>query len=328
MATVVSVRQPSPRDVGARMAFSDRGQLAGSVTWGCVEGAVISEAESVLKSGESSLLHFGTVTDTTFELGLTCGGDMDIYVERLDPSPWLHTAELMEELLLQGKPCAVVTIVEGEPRGCQLLLSNDGLVDGATGDADIDREITAAGLGQLSSGESMLLQLGPVRVFVDVHMPPPRVVIVGAGHVSIPLVTFAETLGYRTFVIDPRSSLLTRERFHHASRTFTEWPAAALEHIQLDENTFLVLVTHDPKLDDPVIRKAVEHDVSYIGALGSTRTHAKRVERLRDEGLSEEQLNQLHAPIGLDLGGRDPEEIALAIMAEIVQVRRSGKSSR
>ncbi len=326
VATVVGARQPSPRDVGARMAFSSHGQIAGSVTWGCVENAVLEQSRLTLEHGGLQMLHFGTVTDTTFEIGLTCGGDMDICVERLDPAAWLRQQDLLEQQLVAGRSCALAVVVESAgPAGARLLLNSSGILDGTTGQPDLDQQITAACQDRLEQGESGLVDTAGSRVFVDVHRPPPRLVIIGAGHVSIPLVTFGETLGFRTFVIDPRSSLLTEDRFAHASYTFPEWPTTALQRIPLDGDTFLVLLTHDPKLDDPVFELAAAHHPAYIGALGSRRTHEKRLARLREAGLEEEQLQKIHAPVGLDLGGREPEEIALSIMAEIVQVRRAAE---
>jgi len=328
VATVVAARQPSPRDVGARMALSDDGRVAGSVTWGCVEGAVMEEARQVIENGQARMLHFGTVTDTTFEVGLTCGGDMDIYVERLEPRSWLKFQNSVEEILLTGKSCALVTLIESSSShvGRKLLVEKSSgsavLKQGSSGIPDIDYEITAAAQEALNSGVSSLEERAELQFFIDVILPPPRVIIVGAGHVSIPLVTFARTLGYHAFVIDPRTSILTEDRFAHATKLFPEWPTSALEKLPLNENTYLVLVTHDPKLDDPAILMALNYDIPYIGALGSKRTHEKRLSRLREAGLSEKQLDQLHAPIGLDLGGRDPEEIALSIMAEITKVRR------
>ncbi|MBN1265789.1 MAG: XdhC family protein [Anaerolineales bacterium] len=333
VATVVAARQPSPRDVGARMALSDHGRVAGSVTWGCVESAVMEEAQQVLADGRTKMLHFGTVTDTTFEIGLTCGGDMDIYVERLDPHHWLQLQQRLNEILLAGSRCAIVTVVDGDPdlSGTKLLLENSGspvtLFEESAGNPAFHQEIAAASRETFKQGVSSLVDTSGLQLFIDVFLPPPRIVIVGAGHVSIPLVTFAATLGYHTYVVDPRSSILTEERFSHATKLFPEWPTTALQKIPMDSQTFLVLVTHDPKLDDPAILLAIEHEIPYIGALGSQRTHEKRLARLREAGLSEEQLQRLFAPIGLDLGGREPEEIALAIMAEIVRVRR-GKDRR
>jgi len=331
VATVVGARQPSPRDTGARMALSDHGGVAGSVTWGCVEGAVMEEARQVLQSGEPRMLHFGTVTDTTFEVGLTCGGDMDIHVERLDPHSWPTLQQTIEGMLLGGKPSATITVTAGPPEtlGFKLLLDASGnLIAGSTtseAEHQFASDFAAAAMPQLHSGSSGLKNAGDMQIFIDVHQPPPRVVIVGAGHVSISLVAFARTLGYHTFVIDPRTSILTPERFAHATRTFPEWPTTALQKIPLDGLTYLVLLTHDEKLDDPAIKIGIQHDIPYIGALGSRRTHEKRIARLRQAGLTDAQLSRLHAPVGLNLGGRDPEEIALSIMAEIVQVRRGGQ---
>ncbi len=172
---------------------------------------------------------------------------MDICVERLDPASWLNQQDLLEQQLVAGRSCALAVVVEVRPAGARLLLNSDGILDGTTGQPDLDQQISAAARKLMAQSESGLVDVINSRIFVDVHQPPPRLVIIGAGHVSIPLVTFGETLGYRTFVIDPRSSLLTEDRFAHASYTFPEWPTTALQRIPLDNDTFLVLLTHDPQ---------------------------------------------------------------------------------
>lgn len=228
---------------------------------------------------------------------------------------------------------AAVTVLHGPGQGRKRLVWPDGRSAGSLGSPQLDDLATTHARSALARQQPERLvvddlpdgQIEPVDLFIDVHVPPPKLVIVGAVHIAIPLVTFARALGFRTIVVDARTAFATEERFSHADVLVIRWPADVLPELNLNESTYVVTLTHDEKLDNPALVVALNHLVRYIGALGSRRTHARRVESLKAEGITDAQIARIHAPIGLDLGGRRPEEIALAIMAEIVSVMNGKK---
>ncbi len=253
-------------------------------------------------------------------------------------------AELFDaaaEAIRQDELCAVVTVLSGDEIGRKLLVRRERKADGSAstlsvtgslGDTTLERAAIAraeeAMEARRTTRTSLLAEGQEWDLLIDVHVPQERLVIVGAVHMAIPLVAFARELGLYTVVVDARPIFATQDRFDHADELIRSWPEDALREMNLNESTYVVTLTHDEKLDTPALVYALDHPVGYIGALGSKRTHAKRVEVLREAGVSEEQIARIHAPIGLDLGGRSPGEIALAIMAEIVQVRNlSGAES-
>jgi xanthine dehydrogenase accessory factor len=232
----------------------------------------------------------------------------------------------------QNRPAALVTVMAGELIGAKLLVWPSGESVGSLGDAQIDEQARQRALILLAEQRCERVTLASADhskdLFIDVNAPPPRLIVIGAAHAAIALISFASMLGYRTVVIDPRRAFATAERIGHADQLLVQWPVDALPALAIDESTCLVTLTHDEKIDTPALAIAARSPACYIGALGSRRTHAHRCEILRAEyGLSEDQLARIHAPIGLDLGGRTPEEIALAIMAEIVAVRHGRRES-
>lgn len=231
---------------------------------------------------------------------------------------------LLKQSLDASELVAVATVVAGSGLGRKLLIWPDGRTAGGLGTPAVDEQalhMAADLLADHRSGRQMFDVAGePIDVFVEVHPPPPKLILVGAVHIAIPLVTFANELGFRTIVVDARSAFATPERFAHADELILKWPAKALEEMQLDEASYIVVLTHDEKLDNPALKTALASPARYIGALGSTRTHAGRVEKLLAQGVTEEVLDRIHAPIGLELGAQRPEEIAVAIIAEIVAV--------
>ncbi|MCP4658363.1 MAG: XdhC family protein [bacterium] len=319
VATVVKVWGSAPRPLGAKMAISDAGDVAGSVSGGCVENAVIDEARESLDRGEPRLFASAVSDDEAWAVGLTCGGRIEVFIEPLGGLyPELKRALEQERLAVRAM------IVAGPGTGRQLLVSPQGAAVGDLGSPELNTRVTTRVPELFASFrcERMTcdLQGAGVEIFLEVHPPSPKLVIVGAVHVAIPLITLAKPLGFRSLVIDPRSALATRERFPHADRLITEWPDVALPAVGLDEATSVAVLSHDLKLDVPALRAALSSPVRYIGALGSRKTHAKRLTALESEGISAAQLARIHSPIGLDLGGRRAEEIALAIVAEIVAV--------
>lgn len=239
----------------------------------------------------------------------------------------LEIYEALKTAIEAEQPVVVVTVVGGAGEvGAKMLARPDGSTLGALGPNMPTAEITAEALAMLARAESGIRAFphanGETHIFVESYPPPPTLLIVGAVHIAIPLVTYGKTLGFRTIVIDARGAFATEERFAHADELILAWPDEVLP-TRLNTNSYVVLLTHDPKLDDPALKVALPSPARYVGALGSSKTHARRVERLTGEGMPAEQLARLHAPIGLPLGGRTPEEIALSIVAQIIAVRNS-----
>jgi xanthine dehydrogenase accessory factor len=321
LATVVETWGSSPRRVGAKMALTEGHRMAGSVSGGCVEGAVVEAGDAVLKSGRPRLLHFGVADETAWAVGLSCGGSIDVFVEPLDTKFY----EELRARLGADEPLAVATVLSGpEPAvGRKLLVREGGPDFGSIGGA-LDVAVAAAARAALAQGRSQRTALDePERaeVFVDVVRSSPTLVVVGGVHIAVALTTIAKAMGYRTVVVDPRRPFGTGERFPHADRIVNAWPEEGLGDVGLTSDAAVAVLTHDPKVDDPALRAALPSPAFYVGALGSKTTQAKRRVRLLEAGLTEEQIARMRAPIGLDLGGRSPEEIALAVMAQIVAVR-------
>jgi xanthine dehydrogenase accessory factor len=320
LATVVETWGSAPRRAGAKLALTADQRIAGSVSGGCVEGAVVEAGGEVLKTRRPRLLHFGVADETAWAVGLSCGGTIEVFVEPLDPA--FH--EAVRSQIATERPAAVVTVLKGSEAivGRKLLLRADGEVQGSIG-AGLDETAAAAGRAALAEGRSQRrpLPANGGEVFVDVLRPSPTLVLVGGVHIAIALTTLAKALGYRTIVVDPRRAFGTAERFPHADRVVDAWPDEGLDQIGLHSDSAVAVLTHDPKLDDPALRAALRSPAFYVGALGSKATQARRRQRLLEAGVTEEQIGRLRAPIGLDLGGRSPEEIALSVMAQIVAVR-------
>lgn len=323
LATVISTWGSAPRGVGAKMAFTPTGKISGSVSGGCVEGAVFESGMQAIMSGIPRLLHFGVTDETAFEVGLACGGQIEVFVQKLHPGLF----ELVRTSIQARRSLAVVSVIAGP---IHLLGKQLACVDGKTVISELGDELDqrAAQLASefLRQGEpgSVQTELGDgeaVRLFVDVILPPPTLVMVGGVHIAITLASLARALGYRTVVVDPRQAFASPERFPHVDRLVQAWPDEAFAEIPLTPNTCVAILTHDPKIDDPAVKLALNSPAFYVGVLGSRKTHQKRRRRLLAEGLRSEDLDRLHAPIGLDLGGKTPEETALAVMAEIVATR-------
>lgn len=319
LATVIQTWGSSPRRPGAKMAITPDGMITGSVSGGCVEGAVFDAGVEVLKKNRPQLLHFGVADETAWEVGLACGGSIDVFVQPL-ASEIFHR---LRSVIAEERPAVNVSVVRGpdELLGRELLLGDEGRVTG-TIDKELDPRALEEAKESLAIGESRRVMLNEnVEIFVEVILPPPTLIAVGGVHITIALMALAKALGYRTVVIDPRSAFGNETRFPNIDQLIPLWPDQAFQQVPITRSTAIAMLTHDPKLDDPALKIALASPAFYIGALGSKTTQAKRRQRLIDDGLSEEQLNRLHGPIGLDLGAGTPEEIAMSIMAEIVAVR-------
>ena len=313
LATVVYAQGPSPRPPGAHMAVSASGQMAGSVSGGCVEGAIFEESQAILAGGPPKRLRYGVTDEMAWEVGLACGGTIEVYLE---PFAAVHAQVLQR--LAAGETCALATWLDG--RG-HLLAWPDGRREG-------DRALASGLAGAFPGPTAELHRLPGGEAFVEVFSPAPELIIVGAVHIAIPLVRLAQTMGFRVRLVDPRRTFATAERFPTVDDLDLRWPQDALQAEGLGPQHAIVILSHDPKFDLPALRVALRSQVGYIGLLGSPVTQGKRCEALRDEGFGEAELARIHGPVGLDLGGRKPAEIALAIMAEIVAVAhgRPGRS--
>lgn len=332
LATVISTWGSAPRPIGSKMAVASGGDMAGSVSGGCVEGAVFEEAQGVMESGRAKVVRFGVSNESAWEVGLSCGGTIEIFIEALAADTY---ATMKADLDAQNLFARAVTVAipdgDGGVLGAERFVRPDGSIDG-DGSVDGDGSIDGDGpLGHPDVAARLAARFGTFgaervtlddghQVFVETFPPRRRLVIVGAVHVAIPLVTFANSLGFHTIVVDPRTAFATRERFPHAAELDTRWPDAALEELGIDENTFIALLSHDFKLDLPALDVALKRPVRYLGALGSKKTHGKRVKALEERGFDSETIGRIHNPIGLDLGGRRAEEIAVAVIAEMVAV--------
>ena len=298
LATVVETWGSAPRPVGANLAISGEGELAGSVSGGCVEGAVVAEAFDLLESGGSKLLTYGVSDDEAFGVGLACGGTIRIMLRPVGAGMTEdHLAEVVAAMEAR-RPVAYV--VETESWDARLA-----------GPADFPERFRADRSGFEEDG----------RTFVGVQNPPLRMAVVGAVHIAQHLVPMARMAGYDLFVVDPREAFASEARFPDTTLSH-DWPDEALEGWGLDARTAVVTLTHDPKIDDPAIRAALGSECFYLGCLGSTRTHGKRVERLKEAGLSEADIARIHAPVGLDIGAKSPAEIAVSVIAQVTAVLR------
>ena len=314
LATVVSTWGSSPRPEGSHLAVDSVGHFVGSVSGGCIEGAVIEAAQEAIRTGEPRLLEFGVSDDQAWEVGLACGGRVEVYVESaatLDGVPQLVAAKASR------RPLAMVTRL---PDGLKSLVTADSVDGPLKLSGSAEDEVRA----NLATGRSARLASEPA-LFARAYVPAPRLLIVGAVHIAQALAGMAATTGYDVVVIDPRGAFAASERFPGV-RLSDEWPDEALNRLGLDSATALVALSHDPKLDDPALHLALPSEVFYIGALGSRRTHEKRVKRLQEAGFGD-YADRIHSPIGLDLGGRAPAEIAVSILAEIVRVRHRGAAT-
>jgi len=322
-ATVISTWGSSPRAVGAKMAISEARDIAGSVSGGCVEAAVAEEALGVLRSGAAKMLHFGVADETAWEVGLACGGQIEVFVE---PYRRDELTSRLEKSLQDEVSALVARIVSGAPTvlGRAALFASSGEVAGSLGLRG-DEQVRQIAASLLTDGASRTHVFpedeGEVRIFFEVHRPAPILVIVGGVHIALALSAQAKSLGYRVYVIEPRAAFATEARFPTVDGLLREWPDKALEKLSLTPWTAVAVLTHDPKLDDPALLMALPSPAFYVGALGSQKTQRLRRERLLASGLSEEVVGRLRGPIGLELGGGTPEEIALGVMAEVVAVR-------
>ncbi|MFD8686250.1 XdhC family protein [Streptomyces sp. NPDC059651] len=336
VATVVAVGGSAPRQPGAALAVDRDGTAIGSVSGGCVEGAVYELCQQALDDGTTVRERFGYSDEDAFAVGLTCGGVIDILVTPVradDPARPVFAAALAAAS--RGEAAAVARITDGpaELLGRPLLVHPDGSHEGGLGGhPELDRTAAAETRAMLDAGRTGTLTIGadgsqcgqPLTLLVESSVPPPRMIVFGAIDFASALVRAGKFLGYHVTVCDARPVFATKARFPDADELVVDWPHRYLAATGVDARTVLCVLTHDAKFDIPLLEAALRLPVAYVGAMGSRRTHLERNDRLRDAGVTEPELARLHSPIGLDLGARTPEETALSIAAEIVADRRGG----
>ncbi|MGV9561344.1 XdhC family protein [Streptomyces sp. NPDC003480] len=336
VATVVAVGGSAPRDPGAALAVDGEGTVIGSVSGGCVEGAVYELCRQALSDGESVLERFGYSDEDAFAVGLTCGGVIDVLVTPIDargPATAVYRSVLAAAG--RGEPVALARIVRGpaELLGRALQVRPDGSrAGGLGGREELDRTAAAEARALLDTGRTGTVEIsedgshcpGGLTLFVESSVPAPRMIVFGAIDFAAALVRMGKFLGYHVTVCDARPVFATRARFPEADDIVVDWPHRYLQRTATDPRTVLCVLTHDAKFDVPLLRAALRMPVAYVGAMGSRRTHEDRTRRLLEAGVSGRELARLRSPIGLDLGARTPEETALSIAAEIVAARRGG----
>ena len=300
IATVVQTWGSAPRPVGSQLAIRGDGHMEGSVSGGCVEGAVIVDGLDAIEDGTARLLEFGVSDDEAFAVGLACGGTILVLVE---PVGTVMPVDLLEQVVASRLARAPVAYVAD--------LNSDARRIADTGEFAERFRLDRSGVEE------------DAQTFVAIHNPPLKMIVVGGVHIAQHLLPLARACGYDPILVDPRPAFGSPERFPDV-QILEDWPDAALLLAGLDARTAVVTLTHDAKLDDPAIKAALTSDVFYLGCLGSTRTHAKRITRLREAGFSDEQIGRIHAPVGLDIGGRSPAEIAVSVMAQITTRLRKG----
>lgn len=316
LATVVKTWGSAPRGEGSKMGITSDMAMIGSVSGGCVEGAVVEEGVAGLKDGQPRLLKFGVADDTAWEVGLTCGGSIEVYVESLDQTWWEKTSQLA----LSDEYGVTITMLEGESIGEKVLFDAKGKVLYQTDHVSNALLASMTDIAQ-SAKKTGATTLDETRAMVDIQASRPHLILIGGVHVAIPLQEMARQVGFRVSIIDPRSAFASEERFPDVANILHTYPDKALPELGLDRNTYLAVLTHDPKIDDKALTTALPANLPYIGVLSSSRTHAKRVARLKELGISDELIEQIRTPVGIDIGSTTPEEIALCILAEIVAVR-------
>jgi xanthine dehydrogenase accessory factor len=343
VGTVIATFRSAPRPPGASMLVGPSGEAVGSVSGGCVEGAVYELAQSVVASGDPVLQRYGVSDDDAFAVGLTCGGILDVYVEKVDQETFPELGAIADDVEA-GRPVAVATVVEHpDPAwiGRRLVVRPDGgECSGSIGSPRANDAVTDDALGMLASGHNQTLTYGPdgerrgegMRVFVWSFAPAPRMLVFGAIDFAAAVARMGNFLGYKVTVCDARPVFATSSRFPSADEVVVKWPhkylADEVAAGRVDQRSVLCVLTHDPKFDVPLLEVALRLDVAYVGAMGSRRTHEDRMERLAEAGLTHEELGRLSSPVGLDLGARTPEETAVSIAAEIIALRWGGKGER
>ena len=308
-ATVIKTWGSGPRKVGSGMVIGSNVEILGSVSGGCVEGDVIKQSQEVRQTGERKILRYGVTDDQAWEVGLSCGGQIEILLERVDPQSSGIWKELSQNVLTNHGVALVSPTLGSSPS--RLI-----------GSEDSNDAIAAAATEAYKKRKSGLIEIEDDLYFINVFPKKSQLIIVGAAHISSQLVELASLFGFETIVIDPRGLFTNKTEFSvKPDISYDKWPVEVLEDYDLNSDVYAVMLTHDPKIDDQALHILLKSGVSYIGALGSKKTHAKRTQRLTDAGFSEEEISRIHAPIGVDINAKNPGEIALSIVGELIKTR-------
>lgn len=331
LATVVAVTRSAPRGPGAAMAVGPGDEVVGSVSGGCVEGAVFDLATEVVETGRAQLRTFGYSDEDAFAVGLTCGGEITLLVRPVSAATDLAFGEVAASVA-EHRPVVLATVTDGPARRGAALAVWPDTVSGSLGTSGLDAAVTADARGELAQGATGLRHYGPrgerreddVTVFLHSFAPPPRMLVFGAIDFAAAVARIGAFLGYLVTVCDARPVFADPRRFPDGVEVVVDWPHRYLRSTDTDERTVMCVLTHDPKFDVPLLEVALRRPAAYIGVMGSRRTHEDRLARLRETGLGETELARLRSPIGLDLGARTPEEVAVSIAAEVVALRWGG----
>ena len=325
VATVTRTWSSAPRPVGAAMAVSLAGEVIGSVSGGCVEGAIHEAALEVLQTGQPMSVTYGVSDENAFAVGLTCGGTIELFIQIIDKKnfPEFHQ---IASAIKEHRGIAIATLISGAAHIGARMIFDAGQSYGSLGSGGLDFSVSEDGRGFLDLGHTRTLMLGPdgermqdeVAIFIESYAPAPHMIVFGAIDFASAVVRVGKFLGYHVTVCDARALFTTKKRFPDADEVIVDWPHRYLAKVDVDERTVICVLTHDPKFDVPVLEIALRSKARYIGAMGSRRTHENRLKRLREIGMSESELSRLRSPIGLDIGPRTPEETAISIAAEII----------
>ena len=318
-AVVTSVWGSAPRPEGACMLGTETGAFAGSISGGCVESAVLQEIVQAIEQDTPRLVSFGVTHERAWEVGLACGGTIEVFVE---PS-------IRHEVIAAAsdeRGSVVATVLDGGSIGRSVVIREDGTVNTPSDLAWLADQIHDAALESLRTEKSRTVELplpdgGRAKLFLEVFARRPKLVVFGAGHIAMALVPLAKAVGFRTIMADAREAFLTRERFPEVDELVLDWPEAAFARTGIDRATYICILSHDPKFDDPALEIGLRSPARYIGVIGSRKTQEKRRAHLREAGFKDADIDRINGPIGLDLGGRSPTEVALAIVAEMIAVR-------
>ena len=341
LATVVKTEGSSPRENGAVMAVNDKGEVTGSISGGCVEAAVIEEALTLMEEGKAKLISYGVADELGFEVGLTCGGTIQVFIEKLELKPLekkLPLKVIFDAIRkASDHPFALCTMVKGKAIRSKMIITENNDRLGTFGNNELDRIVALDAQELLDRGIKDFRYYGyggelyqkDIAVFIESFTPPPHLIIFGAVDFTRSLCKLAKMLlAYRVTICDARSRLATTKRFPEADEIVVDLPSKYLKTIKIDHRTIIAVLTHDPKFDVPILATAVGTPAAYIGAMGSRKATTERIERLREAGLTQTEIDRINSPIGLDIGARTPDETAVSIMAEIIAQRNERSGGR
>lgn len=323
VATLVRARRSAPRRPGARFAVSDAGEIAGSVSSGCIEGDLFEHLQQILQGGEARLLTYGITDEMAADVGLACGGEIEVFAEPYlpDDPAWPALTDSVE----RGTPATFLTGISGAVSGRRLLAAEGKAPVGTLGSGELDRKAVEGAGSILDTGVTRVIELdtgaGEGAIFAEPILPPPRMAIVGASPIAAALCHLASFAGFEVSVVDPRPAFLSPDKFPDAARLVGRWPDEGLAEVGLDRYVSVVVLAHDRKLDVPALEAALRGGCRYVGQIGGKRTQRLRREALAERGLDEKVIGRVRGPVGLDIGSESPEEIALAILAEVVAVQ-------